>query len=304
MKQSETFDPAEQPISPEVPLLIEDLETSINEGVDAHLDGEPYKLRVTNFIPELVNGRTIYGIGRLQREIIEKIAPGPREFIGIDILASFPMNFEDTKANAEENPLNITIKWSGGIQCRLALTANMPILLVEESKEDGATLFAGMPEMDEFNTYINSIGLPESIWKSNVDTLADDLLMSERVAVARTLDTAVDYTTHLSVIEETQYLTNETGETQTIKELVVNVDHQNESRIENGMIVQGVSKFRNLLRFDRDELDTAWHYRGMYAGKLETGELLEELVQVNPTLGVPNGKVLNKALKYLSQRPY
>jgi len=304
MKHSEPIDPSELPISPDVPLLIEDLETSINEGVDAHLDGQPYRLQVINFIPELFNGRTAYGIGRIQRELIEKISPGPREFIGIDVLASFPINFEDNNSNAEENPLNITIKWSGGIQCRLALTGNMPIILVEESKVDGETLFAGMPGMDEFNSYINSIGLPTSIWKSNVGTVTEDFMMSQRISIARTLDTPVDYTTHMSVIEEKQYLTNDTGETQTFSELVVNVDHQEESRIENGNIIQGVSKFRNLLRFDRDESDTAWNYRGMYAGKLETGELLEELVQINPTLGVPNGKVLNKALKYLSQRPY
>ena len=304
MKHSESFDPSEQLISPEVPLLIEDLENSINEGVDAHLDGQPYRLNVTNFVPELVNSRTPYGINRIQREIVEKVMPGPREFIGIDILASFPMNLEDNTSTAEENPLNITIKWSGGIQCRLALTGNMPIVLVEESKEDGETLFAGMPGIEEFNSYINSIGLPLSMWKSNIDTLADDLMMSQKMSIARTLDTAVDYTTHMSVVEERQYLSNETGEIQTVSELVVNVDHQDESRIENGLIIQGASKFRNLLRFDRDESDTVWSYRGMYAGKLETGELLEELVQVNPTLGVPNGKVLNKALKYLSQRPY
>jgi hypothetical protein len=59
--------------------------------------------------------------------------------------------------------------------------------------------------------------------------------------------------------------------------------------------------YRNMFRFERNEKADQWKYRGAYAGKLESGEFIDQLVQRDPKLGVPGSKLLEKAFNFLSE---
>lgn len=290
----------EAPIPPETEYLISDIEELVNLNVDKHLDGYPFKITAANYTPILDNGKAPIGVNRLNNTYVSPIVHGSREFTGMDLLFTFPM------APGNENPINISLKWSDDIQCRLAVVDRRPVLLVERGKDSENTLFAASPKPDEMTSYFNSIGLPESIWKSDLKELIQDLDNSNDIRLKRSSKTSLDPFTNFEIVHDARYMKNNDDEQELVQELCINLDHLDAGTLGNQteMYIPPTETFRNMLRFERNDTGDEWIYKGAYSGKLTTGELVDELEQLDPKLGIPNGKIFDKALNALSQEPY
>jgi hypothetical protein len=166
------------------------------------------------------------------------------------------------------------------------------------------------PSHEQMTAYLNSIGIPPSVWLGNFTDLMKDLAPSRDIKFKRSVKTPVDISTELEIVHDAHYLTDPQGDKAVYQELILNIDHQRSGRTD-GVYFPGSSAYRNMLKFIRTEVasestgtNEVWKYLGTYSGKLMTGELPNELTQDNPALGIPNGKVLDKALTVLSERPF
>ena len=289
---------SETPLVPvETEYLVTDMEAMVNERVDEYLDGYPFQVSVADFHPTLNDGKLPSGIRRIDNSYVSKVAPGVREFAGIDILMQFPIVSE------AENPLNITLKWTDGLQCRIAIVDKLPIILVERGDE---IIHSGILDQSEMTSYLNSSGLPESMWGSSIKDLIEDTNQSRDVKLRHASTAPVDHHTSMEIVHDVRSMINDAGERELVQELCLNVDHLSKATGGKGneIYLPSTATFRNMLRFERGELSNAWEYRGAYEGKLEAGEFIDEVVQVDPKLGLPKSKIINKALNVLSKRPY
>lgn len=292
----------DRPVPAETEYLISDVEELVNREIDAHLDGNPFHIEVKNYKPLTPTQKAPYGVTRIDRDIVQKIAPGIREFTGIDLDFNFPLS------QNSENPFNVSLKWSDGIQCRLAIVDNRPIMLIERGDHNEAVLFASSPEKEIMRTHLESVGLPETIWASNIKNLIGDITDSSAIKISRTSEDIIDIGTKLEITHESFFAVNILGDKEVTQELCVSLDHQSiptdESNNPGFIQLAPQSIYRNMLRFNRNDSGDAWQYRGAYEGKLRSGELIDELVQIDPKLGIPRSKLLDKAIAYLSERPY
>lgn len=293
--------PEQLPIGEETSFLIEDVQDLMNQNIERYLETTPYRVHVKDYQPEMTehNGvqRLPYGIKRIEHEILRDYADmSIAEFIGMDIMNDFPLLASD-----RENPLHITLKWSNNMQVILALVDNLPIVLVETSQGDGTeTLFSATLKNRKMQQYLETIGLPESLMGESFEDYLGDIAHASDIRMKRTADHVVDLGTNLT-IEHSARLLKDVDDTQgVVQELCVNINHFSEGRMA-GLNFPGIAKYRTLLRFARNEKETAWEYRGTYTGKLETGEFIDEQVQADPTLGIPNNKVIDKVLAFLSE---
>ena len=298
MSKSQNFEEAAVP--PETGHLIRDVETQVNEHVDEYLNGQPFKMNIVDFVPISPDGRNPVGVNRIHNTYISHLVEGAREFCGIDLSFQFPI---DPKA---ENPFNITLKWTDGVQCRLAIVDKRPILLVEDGDEDMSNiLYSALIHPNEMEIYRRTLGLPTSLWGENFMDLFQDV-KSRDMHLQRSSKTLVDPFTNMEIVHDARYMKNDDDEQELVQELCLNIDHL-DAGTEGGdgeMYLPAGSAYRNMLRFERDESGNQWVYRGAYSGKLVTGEFVDEVVQVDPKLGIPNEKIINKALSTLSQQPY
>jgi hypothetical protein len=281
----------------ETEYLVSSMETMVNEHVDEYLDGYPFQVSVSDFHPTMLEGKLPSGIRRIDNSYISKTAPGAREFSGIDILMEFPIVPEAV------NPLNITFKWTDGLECRIAIVDKLPIILVERGEE---IIYSAILDQTEMTSYLNSSGLPESMWGSNIKDLIAETNQSRDVKLRHASTSPVDHHTSMEIVHDVRSMINDSGERELVQELCLNVDHLSQATggIGNEIALPSTATFRNMLRFERGETSNAWEYRGAYEGKLEAGEFIDEVVQVDPKLGLPKSKVINKALNVLSKRPY
>jgi len=289
------------PEMPTVPIeteyLVTDMEAMVNERVDEYLDGYPFQVNVSDFHPTMNDGKLPSGIRRIDNSYVSKIAPGFREFSGIDILMQFPV------VSDAINPVNITFKWTDGLQCRIAIVDKLPIILIERGDE---IIYSGILEQSEMTSYLNSSGLPESMWGSDIKELIADTNHSRDVKLRHASSTPVDHHTSMEIVHDVRSMINDAGERELVQELCLNVDHMSKASggTDNEIYLPSTATFRNMLRFERGETSNAWEYRGAYEGKLEAGEFIDEVVQVDPKLGLPKSKIINKALNVLNKRPY
>jgi hypothetical protein len=291
-----------RPLIPaETEYLISDVEELVNHNIGEYLNKQPFRMKIVDYSPGMQTIRGIphlpIGITRLDRDVVQAIAPGAREFTGMDLLFSFPM----TATPADENPLNVTLKWSSDINARLAIVDKRPIMLVEYGNDSECLLHASSLPPEQMKTYLESIGLPDSIWGNDFRALLRDIHSSRDVKFTRHSTETLDIGTTLDISHEAHYMKNDRGDTELIQELCLNIDHHTIGRID-GPRLTGAPSFRNMFRFDRNTNEDAWQYRGAYASKLVAGELVDELVQQDPKLGVPGSKLLEKALTFLSSK--
>ena len=288
-------------VSPETQYLIEDVEQLVNQHIGRCLDDQPFRITLVDFTPALeeIDGHQSLpsGINRIADEIVSRVAPGSREFIGIDMSVSFPLE----KDTIENNPLSVTLKWSDGIQCQLTLIDNRAIALVQNQAENEKTLSSIQLSGYKTDTYLKTIGLPESVWSDDFKDLLGDVYFSRDITIERHRADILDLTTTLEVSHSARYMTNDLGDKELVQELCLNIDHQSDDYTD-GVYFPGRPVFRNMLRFERTEDATKWQYRGLYHGRLESGALIDDVVQLDPKLGIPRGKLLDKALHFLTQQ--
>lgn len=310
-----------EPLSapPEIEYLVTDMEKLVNERADEYLDGYPYQVSFSDIHPPLSDGKLPSGIRRIHNTYVSNFASDTREFAGIDVQMQFPV-----VPNAE-NPVNINFKWTDGINCRIAIVDRLPIILIERGDE---ILKSGLLERGEMTSYLNSSGLPESMWGSDINKLISETNHSRDLKLRRSSMALVDPYTNMEFVHEVRMLRNDSGEQELVEELCLNVDHlsdepgtnnanlaeqllQAEDDYSHEIIARTTEKylppvatFRNMLRFERDKPGGAWMYRGAYEGKLESGEFIDEVVQTDPKLGLPKSKIITKALNVLNHHPY
>lgn len=278
----------------ETPYLIEDVEELINERFDAFLEDAPFRVKATDFHPELLSGEQKIGIDELA---FTYLPPAPKEFAGIDLLFDFPIK------RGTENPLNITLKWSNNTQVRLAVVDKRPLLLAEESGDRGKTFYAEQLHPETMGTYLDSLGFPESIWGDDIKSLTRDLYNCPDYSMMRSAKTRIDMASTLEMVHDARLVHDVDDKKQLVQELCINIDHEDKA-IEVGpheIALPTRPTFRNMLRFERTDDNSAWKFAGAYHGKLGAGELYDELVQIDPRLGIPASKVLDKALAVLNQ---
>lgn len=279
--------------------LVSDVEELVNERIDEYLDGYPFDITVTDFQPR-ADTKEPLGIRRIENTYLSKVSSNHHEFTGMDIRIQFPV------VPTADNPLNITLKWEGGMQCRVAIVDRLPILLIEDTENTEKTLLSALLSAKEMTSFLNSCGLPESIWQANLEELLIDIHDSRDIQLHRRSQAIVDPYTNMEIIHDARYMTNDIGEKELVQELCLNIDH-----LDDGVDAEGneiglppKSVYRNMLRFERTEDGALWSYRGAYEGKLESGDIIDEIVQLNPKLGIPKDKVIDKALSVLSESPY
>ncbi|MGH7218331.1 MAG: hypothetical protein ACREGE_02725 [Candidatus Microsaccharimonas sp.] len=281
-------------VAPETSYLIEDVEELINDRFDSFLENAPFRIKATDFHPELLSGEQKIGIDELG---FTYLPPEPKEFTGIDLLMNFPLK------DSGENPINIAIKWSNNTQVRLALVANRPILLAEESGDNGRTFHAEQLKPQVMSGYLESLGLPESFWQDDIKAITRDLYNCPDLTMTRSAKTRVDLASTLEIVHDARLVHDIDDTKQLVQELCINIDHEDKDTLvgpgEIHLSPQPI--FRNMLRFERTLDDEAWKYAGTYRGKLGAGELYDELEQLDPHLGIPQSKVLDKALAVLTQ---
>lgn len=281
-------------IAPETSYLIEDVEELVNDRFDSFLESAPFRIKATDFHPELISGEQKIGIDELG---FTYLPPEPKEFTGIDLLMNFPLK------DGGENPINIAIKWSNNTQVRLALVDNRPLLLAEESGDNGRTFHAEQIKPGVMSKYLESLGLPESFWQNDIKAITRDLYNCPDLVMTRSAKTRIDLGSTLEIVHDARLVHDVDDTKQLIQELCINIDHEGKD-ISVGlgeMYLPAQPVFRNMLRFERTLNDEAWKYAGAYQGKLGAGELYDELEQVDPRLGIPQSKVLDKALAVLTQ---
>jgi hypothetical protein len=293
-KSAESFS-----IEPETEYLITDVEELVNKNIFRYLDVQPFRVDVKDYTPDMSVARRKpqlpVGINRIDRDIVQPVAPGPSEFIGMDLLFSYPL-----MTSKDENPFNITLKWSNDIQVRLAVVDQRPIMLVEHIADTEHVMSASELSRETMMMYLKSIGLPESMWSNDFKDLMGDIYSSRDIKIKRQSSHLIDPSTTLEISHDARYMTNDLGDKELTQELCLNIDHYNEGR-EDGLYFPSTPTFRNMFRFDRSIDASQWQYRGAYAGKLVHGDFIDQLVQDNPTLGVPGSKLLSKAFTFLSE---
>lgn len=284
---------------PETEYLITDVEELVNKNIGNYLNDKPFRVKITDYMPEMpiVKGtpRLPIGITRVERDLVQKFAPGTRDFIGMDLLFTYPLS----KKIVDENPINIQLKWSDGINVSLALVDERPVTLVTQGKDAQEVLFAAAPSPEIMQTYLATIGLPDSMWIDDFKDLMGDIYSSRDIQLERGVTYLVDIGTTMEIAHNARYMTNDSGDKELVQELCLNIDHVSEPRL-SGLVFPGKT-FRNMFRFERNEQSDEWKYRGAYAGKLISGEFIDQLVQDDPKLGIPGSKLLEKAFNFLSQ---
>ncbi|MBC7564612.1 hypothetical protein H7100_00045 [Candidatus Saccharibacteria bacterium] len=284
----------------ETEYLITDVEELVNANVGDYLGNKPFRVTIVDYMPEMIDvkgsPRLPIGITRFERDIIQGVAPGSREFTGIDLLFTFPI----TKSITEENPINVELKWSDGIRATLALVDERPVALVTRGEDADEVLFAAEPSNAVMQTYLETVGLPSSIWDDDFKDLMGDIYSSRDIQLERGSKYLLDLGTTMEISHSARYMTNDLGDKELVQELLLNIDHTSEPRL-SGVMLPG-SSFRNMFRFERNEASDQWKYRGAYAGKLISGEFVDKLVQDDPKLGVPGSKLLEKAFNFLSEQ--
>jgi len=300
---------SEPQVSPETEYLVTDMERYVNENVEEYLDGYPTVLKATDYHVLMTSEKKLpIGIRRIDNAYVSRFAPSERTFDSVDILMQFPIQPE------AENPINIVFKWTDGTHCRIAIVDKRPLLLVENGD---TTLHSAFINIDEMNTYLTSCGLPKSIWGANLDQVIEDIDSSSDIHTYQRVNAAIDPFTTLEIVHEMRFKTNAHESKKVLDELCLNIDHlgdEAEITLANNIYLPPTPTYRNMLRFeqaeeneqDSDDINnrSSWSYRGAYSGKLEAGEFIDELVQIDPKLVIPNTKVVSKALAVLSQKPY
>jgi len=310
-----------EPLSapPEIEYLVTDMEKLVNERADEYLDGYPYQVSFSDFHPMLSDNKLPSGIRRIHNTHVSSFASDTREFAGIDVQMQFPV-----LPNAE-NPVNINFKWTDGLNCRIAIVNRLPIILIERGDQ---ILKSGLLQRTEMTSYLNSSGLPESMWGSDINKLINDTNHSRDLKLQRSSTALIDPYTNMEFVHEMRLLRNDSGEQELVEELCLNVDHlsdkagagnaelaeqlleaepyysQEMTAESTELYLPPTATFRNMLRFERDKPGGSWMYRGAYEGKLESGEFIDEVVQTDPKLGLPKSKIITKALNVLNHHPY
>lgn len=310
-----------EPLSapPEIEYLVTDMERLVNERADEYLDGYPYQVSFSDFQPSSPDGKVPSGIRRIHNTHVSGFASKTHEFAGMDVHMQFPVTPNS------ENPVNINLKWNDGINCRIAIVDQLPIILVERNDE---ILKSGLLQRPEMRSYLNSSGLPESVWGSDINKLVSEVAKSRDIRLQRRSTAFIDPYTNMEFVHEVRHLRNDDGEAEYVEELCLNIDHLTETKTttvanfadqllqaydEDGrdMLSGGTEKkllplatFRNMLRFEKQSPGDTWSYRGAYEGKLGSGDLVDEVVQTDPRLGLPKSKIITKALNVLNHHPY
>jgi hypothetical protein len=282
-------------VPPETSYLVEDVEELVNDKYELFLRDEPFRIKASDFRPELITGTIGDGVQMLADTYLPQGQIG-RDFIGMDVLMTFPLK------SSSENPLNFTIKWSDNTQVRLAIVDKRPIVLAEESNTNGRIFTADQIPHDTMIDYLNSLGMPESFWGNDVKEITRDLYGSPDMTMTRATKTTVDLQSTMEIVHEARLTHDIDDKKQLIQELCINVDHLSSDIFTSGneLYLPPQPKFRNMLRFERTADQDGWKFAGAYSGKLGAGELYDELVQIDPKIGIPSSKVLDKALTILS----
>lgn len=288
-------------IPSETQYLIKDVEELVNQNVEKYLENEPYRVKVKNYMPELPVRKGLpqlpIGVKRIELDVIDSVASASREFVGMDLLFSYPL----TKSNAEENPINVTLKWSDSIQTTLALVDSRPVILVSNGEEAEHVLYAAESDPNTMRTYLETVGLPPSFWDEDFKRLLQDMNSSKDISFARHSRHLLDLGTTMDISYDARYMENNHGEKELVQELCLNIDHTGEP-LAGAIRLPGLT-YRNMFRFERGQYTSEWEYRGTYSGKLVAGEFIDEQVQENPALGVPGAKLLEKAFYFLNETP-
>lgn len=283
----------------ETEFLLTDLEELVNKNIGNYLHDQPFRIKVTDYMPEMReqkgSPRLPIGITRVERDIIRPVAPGVREFIGMDLLFTFPL----TKSLDEENPINVNLKWSDRLEATLALVDKRPTVIVTTGEQAEEVVFAAEPSADIMRTYLETVGLPDSIWDDDFKDLMGDIYSSRDIKLDRGVSYIVDFNTTMDISHNARYMTNDLGDKELVQELCLSLDHTSDPQL-SGIVLPGAT-YRNMFRFERNEASDQWKYRGTYAGKLKTGEFIDELVQHDPKLGIPGSRLLEKAFHFLSE---
>lgn len=285
-------------VAPETEYLISDVEELVNAHFREFLGDSPFKIKANGYKPELLHGTKPSGIDVLEADFLMDVGSFNREFIAIDMLFDFPLR------SGSENPWNIEVKWSDGIQIRLALVDRLPILLVEESGENGRTLQSEILHPEVMAGYIEQLGLPNSIWSDDIKELTRDLYSCPEFYMTQSATAIVDPYTSVEIIHDAQMRQDIDDEKQLVQELLVHIDHLDQTSVvveDDERAPMPYMRYRNMLRFDHDDTNGLWQYKGAYHGKLGIGEFIDEHVQIDPKLGVPSGKVLEKVLHSLER---
>lgn len=284
-------------VPPETEYLIKDVEELVNKNFGEFLGDAPFKIKAADLRPELLTGEIPSGIDTLAFRSLDFAKSSVREFSGIDLLFDFPIR------HTAENPLNLTIKWTDGLQCRLAIVNKLPLLLVEDQDKDGKVHHSEFLSPEVMELYLEDLGLPESMFGSDIQALLHDLHSCSDVFVTQRAYTIVDPFSTLEVVHDARLKQDMYDERQLVQELTINIDHLDQSVPvlgPNEIVLSQHPRFRNMLRFERNADNTSWDYAGAYSGKLATGELIDELEQVDPRLGIPSSKILEKAFNTLN----
>lgn len=296
------YSDSEPRVPPETEFLVIDMETYVNQNVEEYLDGHPCALKATDYNALLTpDGKLPSGIRRLENEYVSRYAPGKREFSSLDILMQFPLQYNS------ENPINITFKWTDGIKCRIAIVDKRALVLLENNE---ATIHSAFIDMVELETYLNSCGLPKSIWGADLEQAVEDIDSSSDIHTHQRAVAIVDPFTTMEIVRETRFKNDNRQSEKILDELCLNIDHFDDNSddfafLTNEIYLPPAPSYRNMLRFEHADInDTQWEYRGAYSGKLEAGEFIDEIVQIDPKLVIPNPKVVAKALSVLTQKPY
>lgn len=280
-------------VSPETEYLISDVEELVNNNFREFLGEAPFKIKANGYKPELLHGEKPSGIDLLEADFLMDVGSFDREFVAIDMLIDFPLR------SGSENPWNIEVKWSDGLQIRLALVDKLPILLVEESKENGHTLHSEILHPEVMAEYVEKLGLPHSIWSEDIKELTRDLYSCPEFFMTQSATRIVDPYTTVELIHDAQMRQDIDDRKQLVQELLIHIDHLEQdtpTTDPDELALMPHMRYRNMLRFDHDDTNGLWQYKGAYSGKLGVGEFIDEVVQVDPKLGVPGSKVLEKVL--------
>jgi hypothetical protein len=286
-------------VSPELKYLVEDVEKLVNERAEEYLDGTPFRVKVEGFSPDLITGQTPLGIRRIKNTYMKDVGSPYRELRSVDFSFQFPLNPES------DNPIAVGLDWTDDKVTRLSIINSLPLLLVDDTKS-GKTLRSLVLERSEMASVLNTIGLPDSIWGISNRELLEDLHSAKNVLMTRKISTPVDPFSSLEIVHDARIADDIDGNRQVVQELCLNIDHLDVSpqAEDDTLYLPPQDRFRNALRFERTEDESKWKFVGAYHGKLGTGTMLYEKVHLEPRLGIPSGKVINKALSVLSQRPY
>jgi hypothetical protein len=289
------------PFAPETKFLIDDVEELVNTNIGKYLGDSPFRIKAEGYTPEMQQTRGAsllpIGINRLEKNLIAPNVEGEREFAGIDFLFTFPLK----KSELNENPLNVTLRWTDATNITLALVGDMNIALVTHGEEADHVIHSAELAPYVMKNYLETIGLPQSFWRDDFKDLMGDIYFSRDMNIKRHSKFLLDIATTMTVSHDARYMTNDAGDKELVQELCLDIDHTGTDRTENGVTFPG-DVYRNMFRFERSEDSDTWEYRGTYAGKLAAGEFVDELVQDQPQLGIPGVKLLEKAFNFLSEK--